>query len=108
MIINEYTRNESHAKRFPIGSKVQVKSTTSSKLWLTKELWIVTGYNKIGQTKDFQNMWPYSNKRSLTERAGFTMKVCVHPESCSMPHVQLDPIELRVPRYKPNGKLSPK
>ena len=103
--MREYTRNESHAKRFKVGDKVQFKSSTG-KTWLTKELWVVTGHVKHPQDKNFNDMWDSHIK--LSDRKGFTMKVCMHPESCSSPHVKIDPNQLRFPKYKPNGKLSPK
>ena len=103
--MSEYTRNTSHAHRFQRGDRVQFKAS-KGKRWLTDSLWIVTGHTKHPQDKDFNDMWDTHIK--LSDRKGFTMKVCIHPEDSRNPHVKIDPNQLRFPKYKPNGKLSPK
>ena len=100
-----YTRNKSHAKKFTRGTKVQFKNSSGT-AWLCNELWTVMGHTITPEDKNFNTLNGFHI--DLSKRTSFTMKVTMHPENGTHPRIAIDPTEIRLPKYKDNGKLSPK
>lgn len=100
-----YVRNRTHAEKFKKGTLVQFINSQGTK-WLSDNLWEITGTRIMPETEDFEIMHdPFPD---LRKRASFTMRVTLKPVGRTFPHVHADPTDVRIPIYKPNGKLSPK